>query len=174
MDPEPADLRLIVDEAKARFVAGDARNALKVDLAADLPLVMADQRRIVQVLSNLLANAARYSPDGSPVLVTAVREGLHVGISVSDQGKGIQPELLPELFRKYSRASGVDGSGLGLVICKGIVEAHGGRILAESEGPGLGARVHLHAAGGGAGRNFRPRTGPSRFPVGDADPRPGR
>ena len=140
VDPEPADLRLIVDEAKARFVAGDARNALNVDLAADLPLVMADQRRIVQVLSNLLANAARYSPDGSPVLVTAAREGVHVGISVSDQGKGIQPELLPELFRKYSRASGVDGSGLGLVICKGIVEAHGGRILAESEGPGLGAR----------------------------------
>ena len=139
--PEPADLRLIVDEAKARFVSGDARNALNVDLAADLPLVMADQRRIVQVLSNLLANAARYSPDGSPVLVTAAREGVHVGISVSDQGRGIQPELLPELFRKYSRASGVDGSGLGLVVCKGIVEAHGGRILAESEGPGLGARL---------------------------------
>ncbi len=140
VDPEPADLRLVVDEAKARFVTGDARNALKVDLAADLPLVMADQRRIVQVLSNLLANAARYSPDGSPVLVTAAREGVHVGISVSDQGRGIQPEVLPELFRKYSRASAVDGSGLGLVVCKGIVEAHGGRIRAESDGPGLGAR----------------------------------
>ena len=121
VDPEPADLRLILDEAKSRFVSGDARNALNVDLAADLPLVMADQRRIVQVLSNLPANAARYSADGSPVLMTAAREGLHVGISVSDQGKGIQPELLPELFRKYSRASGIDGSGLGLVVCKGIV-----------------------------------------------------
>ena len=140
VSPEPADLRHIVGEAKTRFESGDTRTALNVDLPADLPLVMADRRRIVQVLSNLQANAAGYSPDGSRVLVTAVREGVHVEVSVSDQGQGIQPEQLPKLFHKFSRAPGVDRSGLRLAVCRGIVEAHGGRISAESDGPGLGAR----------------------------------
>ncbi len=140
VDPEPANLRSLVDEASSRLVAGGAGNALEVELAADLPMVLADRLRIVQVLGNLLSNAAGYSPDGSPILVTAVRDGVHVAVSVADQGRGIPAELLPGLFRKFSRASGVDGSGLGLAICKGIVEAHGGRIWAESDGPGLGAR----------------------------------
>ncbi len=81
-------------------------------------------------LKQPLSNAAGYSPQGSPILVTAVRDGGHV--AVADRGRGIPAELLPELFRKFSRASGessasgVDGSGLGLAICKGIVEAQGG------------------------------------------------
>ena len=144
--PEPAELAALVEEAVSRFPAGDGRNPLTVELAEDLPLVLADKLRVVQVLGNLLANAAGYSPEGSPITVSAVREGVHVAVSVSDRGRGIPAELLPELFRKFSRghdagaASGVDGSGLGLAICKGIVEAHGGRIRAESDGPGLGAR----------------------------------
>ena len=140
VDPEPADLRLLVDEARRRFVAGGAGNAVDVELAEDLPPVMADRLRIVQVLSNLLSNAAGYSPEGSPIVLTATREAVHVAVSVADQGRGIAAELLPELFRKFSRASGAEGAGLGLAICKGIVEAHGGRIRAESDGPGLGAR----------------------------------
>ena len=146
VDPEPADLRLLVEEAGGLFRGADARNPLDVDLAADLPMVLADRLRIVQVLGNLLSNAAGYSPEGSPVLLTAVRDGVHVAVSVTDRGRGIPAELLPELFRKFSRASGsdhrsgVEGSGLGLAICKGIVEAHGGRIWAESDGPGLGAK----------------------------------
>ena len=146
VNPEPSELRLLVEEAESRFVAGGAGNALEVDLADDLPLVMADRRRVVQVLGNLLSNAAGYSPDGTPIAVTAVRDGVHVAVSVTDRGRGIPVELLPELFRKFSRASGegtasgIDGSGLGLAICRGIVESHGGRIWAESDGPGLGAR----------------------------------
>ncbi len=145
VDPEPSELRLLVEEARSRFVTGGAGNPLDVEMAADLPMVMADRRRIVQVLGNLLSNAAGYSPDGSPITVRAARDGVHVAVSVVDRGRGIPAELLPELFRKFSRASGaaatlgVDGSGLGLAICKGIVEAHGGRIWAESDGPGLGA-----------------------------------
>ena len=144
--PEPTDLRLLVEEARDRFRSGDARNPLDVELAADLPMVMADRRRIVQVLGNLLSNAAAYSPEGSPITVTAVRDGGHVAVSVADRGRGIPAELLPELFRKFSRASGatagpgIGGSGLGLAICRGIVETHGGRMRAESDGPGLGAR----------------------------------
>ncbi len=146
VDPEPADLRPLVDEAGGLFRSASARNPLDMDLAADLPMVMADRLRIVQVLGNLLSNAAGYSPEGSPVLLTAVRDGVHVAISVTDRGRGIPADLLPELFRKFTRASGrvatsgVDGSGLGLAICRGIVEAHGGRIWAESDGPGLGAK----------------------------------
>ena len=146
VDPEPSYLHPLVEEAGGRFRSADARNPLEVELAEDLPQVMADRRRIVQVLGNLLSNAAGYSPGGSPVLVTAVRDGVHVAVSVADRGSGIPAELLPELFRKFSRASGeatasgIDGSGLGLAICKGIVEAHGGRIWAESDGPGLGER----------------------------------
>ena len=146
VDPEPSDVRALVEEAGARFQSGDARNPLHVELAEYLPMVLADRRRVVQVLSNLFSNAAGYSPEGSPILVNAVRDGVHVAVSVSDRGRGIPAEMLPELFRKFSRgsdrdtASGVDRSGLGLAICKGIVEAHGGRIRAESDGPGLGAR----------------------------------
>ena len=146
VDPEPSELHPLVEEARSRFVTGGAGNPLDVEMVADLPMVMADRRRIVQVLGNLLSNAAGYSPDGSPILVTAARDGVHVAVSVADRGRGIPAELLPELFRKFSRASGevttfgADGSGLGLAICRGIVEAHGGRIWAESDGPGLGAR----------------------------------
>ena len=140
VDPEPADLRLLVDEAASRFAGGNAANALRVELAEDLPLVMADRRRIVQVLGNLLANAAAHSPDATPITLGAEREGVHVAVSVADEGRGIPAELLPKLFRRFSPGSAGDGPGLGLSICKGIVEAHGGRIRAESGGPGLGAR----------------------------------
>ena len=98
------------------------------------------------MLSNLLSNAARHSHEASAIGVSAVREGYHVAVSVTDEGRGIAAERLPHLFRKFSRIDGEDrrrdiaGSGLGLAICKGIVEAHGGRIWAESDGPGLGAR----------------------------------
>ena len=144
--PEPSDVYGLVDEARRRFVgAGDMDN-LQIELAPDLPLVMADKRRIVQVLSNLLSNAAGYSRERATIRVAAVQEGVDVAVSVTDEGRGIPAEQMPQLFRKFYRVqgadggSGIDGSGLGLAICKGIVEAHGGRIWAESDGPGLGAR----------------------------------
>ena len=107
---------------------------------------MADRQRVAQVLSNLLANAVRYSPDGAPVMINVWRSDIHVAFSITDQGKGLSADLLPRLFKKFTRIDGGDmgggvvGSGLGLAICKGIVEAHGGRIWAESEGLGRGAR----------------------------------
>ena len=144
--PAPADVATLVDEARSRFQSGGGRNNLRIDLSPELPLVMADGRRIIQVLNNLLSNAARHSHEASAIGVAAVREGYHVVVSVTDEGRGIAAERLPHLFRKFSRLEGEDrrrdiaGSGLGLAICKGIVEAHGGRIWAESDGPGLGAR----------------------------------
>ena len=146
VNPEPTEVASLVDRARNTFLSGGGRNNLDLDLALDMPPVMADRQRIVQVLSNLLSNAARYSPAASVIQVTAVRDGLHVVVSVVDEGTGIPAEQLPHLFRKFSRTHGAageretGGSGLGLAICKGIVEAHGGRIWAESDGVGQGAR----------------------------------
>ena len=144
--PEPAEVAVLVDRARSTFSSAGGRNNLAIDIPPDLPLVMADRRRIVQVVGNLLSNAAKHSSESSVITVTVVREDVHVAVSVADEGRGIPSERLPYLFRKFTRTdgddlgSGVAGSGLGLAICKGIVEAHGGRIWAESEGPGMGAR----------------------------------
>ena len=142
--PRPSGLAALVDRARNTFLSGGGRHTIAIDLPSDLPPVMVDRRRIVQVLNNLFANAARYSPVSSPVLVEAVRDGVHVAVSVTDQGRGIPPERLPHLFRKHAGGDGKPGGvryGLGLAICKGLVEAHGGRIRAENGGPGQGARI---------------------------------
>ncbi|MDE0075607.1 MAG: ATP-binding protein [Gammaproteobacteria bacterium] len=142
VSPEPSDVAPLVDVARRSFVSGGGRHRVAADLPEDLPRVMADRERGVQVLSNLFSNAARHSASSSPIRVSARRDGGHVAISVSDQGRGIAPEQLPHLFRKHSGGDGGTrgpGSGLGLAICKGLVEAHGGRIRAESAGPGRGS-----------------------------------
>ena len=142
--PELSELAALVDRARNTFLSGGARHTVLIDLPPDLPPVMADRRRIVQVLNNLLANAARHSPESAPIRVAAERHGIHIAVSVSDEGKGVAPELLPRLFQKYTGTAGgeraIAGTGLGLVICKGLVEAHGGRVCAESAGAGQGAR----------------------------------
>ena len=143
VDPGPVDLTGLLDEAKSTFRSGGGRNGLRIDLAPELPLIMADRHRIVQVLGNLLSTASRNSEEGSPIRISAVREDFHVAVSVTDSGRGVPAEQLPYLFRKFFRVEGEDragDTGLGLAICKGIVEAHGGRIWAESDGPGLGSR----------------------------------
>ena len=140
---EPAEVVALVDRARSGFTSSGGKNNLAIDVEPDLPLVMADRRRIVQVLGNLLSNAARNSSESSAIRVSAVRDGVHVVFSVTDEGRGIPAERLPDLFRKFSRGQSEDQAGetgLGLAICKGIVEAHGGRIWAESDGPGMGAR----------------------------------
>ena len=159
--PEPVDVASLVDGARNTFLSGGGRHALRIDLPPDLPRVMADRRRIVQVLNNLFSNAARHSPPTSPILVAAAPDGVHVAISVSDEGQGMPPEQLPHLFRKHAGVAGGDrgrraaGHGLGLAICKGLVEAHGGRIRADSEGPGRGTQftftIPVAEAGGDLG-----------------------
>ena len=140
--PEPTDLAVLTGEAGSNFhISGNSHN-LRVEIPSDLPWVMADRSRIVQVLDNLLTNAARHSPETSTIRVSAAPGDLHVSVSVSDDGRGIPAESLPHLFRKFSRLESEEqggDTGLGLAVCKGIVEAHGGRIWAESDGPGLGA-----------------------------------
>lgn len=143
--PEPTEVTALVEQSKREFVGGGGRNNVQVDLSPDLPWVMADRRRVVQVIVNLLSNAAQYSHESLPIRVTAAQEGFFVAFSVVDEGRGLSDDDLPNLFRKFSQMSagererGISGSGLGLAICRGIVEAHGGRIWAESEGLGSGS-----------------------------------
>ncbi len=149
VSPKPEDPVLLVDEARNVFLNSGAENNLHMQAAPNLPLVMADRLRIVQVLGNLLSNAARHSQPSSDIEITAEQWDLHVAISVVDHGKGVSEERLPNLFRKFTgiegdqQGSDLGGSGLGLAICKGIMEAHGGRIWAESGGEGLGARFTI-------------------------------
>ncbi len=144
--PEPSDVAVMVDEARSLFLSTGRRHGIRIEIAPGLPQVMTDKRRIVQVLSNLFSNAARFSDEESMIKVSAAQEGFQVAVSVTDEGRGIPAERLPHLFRRSYRINNKDGhgdhegSGLGLAICRGIVEAHGGRIWAESGGLGLGAR----------------------------------
>ena len=178
VDPEPFEVAALVDRARTTFLSGGARHAVAIDLPPTLPPVKADRERIVQVLSNLLSNAARHSAESSPIRVEAARDGAHVAVSVSDRGRGVPPEMLGQLFRKHVALEGGDteggiaASGLGLAICKGLVEAHGGRIRAESAGLGQGARFTftLPVAEGEAAR-AKARPAVKRVP-GDAPPKP--
>ena len=143
LSTEPAELVVMVDKARNMLFGGGRQNPVQIDLPPDLPRVRADQQRIVQVILNLLTNAARHSPDSATIKVEAEQKSVYVEVSVIDEGTGIPTEQLTHLFRKYVRSGSEDrgvGAGLGLAICKGLVEAHGGRIWAESEGKGLGTR----------------------------------
>ena len=162
--PEPTDVKDLVEQARSAFLRGGAMNSIDLDLPQDLPRVGADRQRMAQVLNNLFSNASKYSPDWSAIRVSASVEDVYVAISVSDEGRGVPVERLSHLFRKFSRIDSEDlgqhvgGDGLGLAICRGIVEAHGGRIRAESGGQGLGTQftftiptVHEAANGSAAG-----------------------
>ena len=150
LTPEPTDLAALVDQARASFLEGEAGHRVEVDLSPDLPRVAADRQRTLQVLERLMSNAAGYSLEDTTIVVSARREDPHVAVCVADQGRGIPALPLPLLFSRLSRREAGDGGGrsgtgnrgepLGLAVCRGIVEAHGGRIWVERDGPGLGYR----------------------------------
>jgi two-component system sensor histidine kinase KdpD len=125
-----------------------ASHPVEASLAGDLPLVPIDELLIEQVFINLLENAARHTPPGTPISVRAWVEGDVVVVEVADRGPGIPLVEREDVFRKFYRSAGADdkgrtgGSGLGLTICRGIVTAHGGRIWVD-EHPGGGAAFRL-------------------------------
>ena len=104
--PEPSEVAALVDQARGTFISGGGRHTVRIDLPPDLPRVMADRQRLVQVLNNLLANAARHAPESAPIRIAAEREGLQVAVSVADEGRGIAPDQLGQLFRKYTTPPG--------------------------------------------------------------------
>jgi signal transduction histidine kinase len=116
------------------------QHALRTEVGAGLPRVLADRDRVLQVFSNLLGNALKFTPRGGLVEMGAALEGTHVCFWVRDSGPGIPPEHQPRVFDRFWQEDAHDkrGAGLGLAICKGLVEAHGGRIWVEST-PDAGA-----------------------------------
>lgn len=137
IDPEPLLLPRLVQRAVEKVRLRTDRHRFVLSFPREFPIVYADEQRIDQVLSNLLDNAIKYSPDGGLVVVRGQIRPDEVVVSVADQGIGIAPEHLSKLFERYFRAGtgrrpGVVGTGLGLPISDAIIRAHGGRIWAES------------------------------------------
>jgi signal transduction histidine kinase len=145
LEREPIPLRPLVRRVVSEIEVARPGKGVEVSnqVPEDLPPVLADRERIHQVLYNLLDNAVRFTPPGGAVTVSARRENGAFEVRVADTGPGIAPEHLPRLFERFYRVDPArsregGGTGIGLAIARSVVEAHGGRIRAESR-PGEGA-----------------------------------
>ena len=141
---QPTDLGEVVRRAVRDFAVAQPGRDVRTLVPDDLPAVSADGGRLAQVVGNLLSNAAKFSPANGPIEVTLAVDGERVSVRVRDEGRGVSSDEALRLFQKFSRLPGeagsnVTGHGLGLAICRGIVEAHGGRIWVESDGHGHGS-----------------------------------
>ena len=141
-----------VAAAEPAYASKDVR--LETLVSGRLPKLAVDPDRIGEVLGNLLDNALRHTPQGGSVEIRAERHGGDVALTIADTGEGIAPEHLDRVFERFYRVDSGrtrdrGGSGIGLAIARALVEAHGGRVHAESDGPGMGARfvVSLPAEG---------------------------
>jgi len=142
--PAPTDMDALLHEAIAPFQGQAASQGvgLSVDVAAGTPAASLDAGRIRQVLTNLLANALRYTRAGGSVRLSGSQRDGSVIVEVQDTGAGIPPEDLPHVFERFYRSTDSGGMGLGLAIARDLVEAHGGRLTASSE-PGRGTTMRM-------------------------------
>ena len=134
------DLSVLIDEVLGRLRPLTRRHKVVVDIPEDLAPVALSYVEIDQVLSNLIENATKYAPAGTEIRVSARRQGDEVRVEVSDQGPGIPPSALSRIFEPFYRVSRgrsqPKGTGVGLAVVKGLVEAHGGRIWVENRPEG--------------------------------------
>ncbi len=130
---DPADIILSAIESQQALAAG-ASVIIATDLSPELPGVEADEERLLEVLENLVGNAIKFTSRGGSIVVGAARRDKEILFWVKDSGSGIAADELPHIFDRFWQAKKTQrrGTGLGLTICKGIVESHGGRIWAES------------------------------------------
>ncbi len=146
IDPRSVTVALLVDETMEmlRPLAAAASLELVTDLAPELPRVRADSGRILQVFSNLVGNAIKFTPAGGCITIGAAPSDAEVRFAIADTGPGIAAEQLPHVFGQFWQGTRGDrrGIGLGLAIAKGLVEAHGGRIWVESQ-VGEGSRFYF-------------------------------
>lgn len=136
----------VVERLRPQFL--DKNIAGAVTMPPTPPEILVDEDRISQVLLNVLGNALQYTPSGGAVSINARQEGPFVRLSIADTGAGIAPEHLSHVFERFyrvdkSRSRAGGGTGIGLTIAKHIVDAHGGRMWAESEGAGRGATFYF-------------------------------
>jgi signal transduction histidine kinase len=146
VDPVAVEVKTLVSEVmdSATTLAGAAQIKVTSDFNEPLPSVASDRERVLQVFTNLIGNAIKFTPKGGQITIRATHEGGEVRFTVADTGPGIPREHLDHVFDRYWQAKSTAklGTGLGLSIAKGIVEAHGGRIWAESP-PGRGAEFNF-------------------------------
>jgi PAS domain S-box-containing protein len=159
IQPKPVDLNSLVREVIDRARASSDNHSLRTDLDEALPIINADPDRLIQVISNLVSNAIKYSPDGGEVTISTAAGNGQVHVAVKDQGVGIPPEFIGRVFGRYerfenSKTSKVVGTGLGLAISRQIIELHGGKIWVESKvgsGSTFQFTVPQQIGAGGAG-----------------------
>ena len=144
--PAPGDARELVQQTLEAF--GPAASAKGIALTAEVSdnevFAAFDHDRIFQVLANVVSNALKFTPEGGRIQVRAETDRGVLHFSVTDTGAGVAPEVLGRMFERFWRGSGSDrsGFGLGLFIARSLVEAHGGRIWAESDGAS-GTTIHF-------------------------------
>jgi signal transduction histidine kinase len=142
LSQEEVDMQRLCDRAYATFTEEARRRAIDFRHEASAqPVILADGDRVLQIITNLLANAFRWTPDGGRIELDLHAENGAVGVSVEDTGPGIEPEDQERIFRAFWSRDG-SGTGLGLAIARELAEAHGGRIELEST-PGRGSRFEL-------------------------------
>jgi len=141
---EPTDLAILAADVATAFEVAAGTAGIEIDANVDdsLPLLDIDPVRIREVISNLVSNAIRHTPRGGTIRISGTLDGDVVELVVSDTGSGIEPDLLPHVFERFSRSASTGGSGLGLAIARGLVELHGGAIAASSA-PGSGTRIQV-------------------------------
>jgi signal transduction histidine kinase len=146
INARPVEVAPMVREAVSMLAPIAEQQGLRLDAVVGdgLQQLVADEGRVIQVLSNLVGNAVKFTPAGGTITIRAEDAPGGVRFSVSDTGVGMTPEQLSKLFGQFWQANPADrrGIGLGLSIAKGIVEAHGGRIWVESQ-PGVGTTFHF-------------------------------
>jgi PAS domain S-box-containing protein len=143
---EPTDLATVVRNAieTSRPLIESARHQLAISISTDPLMLQADPVRIAQVIANLLNNAAKYTASGGQIWISARRDGEEAVVSVRDNGAGIPAEMLPRVFEMFAQVNRTlnrsqGGLGIGLTLARNLVELHGGRIEASSDGPGKGS-----------------------------------
>jgi PAS domain S-box-containing protein len=143
----PVALDNLANRLAEKFRTQSTTHTIEAVFPANFPTVSGDEQRLTQVLSNLVSNAIKYSPDGGKVTIAGRTSGGQVEIAVSDEGIGFSPEVEEQLFDRFYRVDNAltretQGAGLGLYIVRSIIDAHGGRIWARSQ-PGQGATFYF-------------------------------
>ena len=153
LERTPFDFQSLLQEfsSAAQTVTSKKHQRLKIDNFNESVWVIGDQARISQVLNNLISNASKYSPDETDITLTAALHSGRVEVAVVDEGIGVSPHNLDNVFTPFFRAENIEtqretGTGLGLTVVKALVELHGGQVEIESE-PGRGTSVNFWIPG---------------------------
>jgi len=137
LNKAPCNINEIIRETVSYFQISSPKNTFDITLPEESVELIVDKEKMRQVLENILTNAIKYSPEGGHIWVIGELTGEHYQVSVRDQGIGIAPDQIEKIFDKFYRVdvsnTGVPGIGLGMNIVKNLVEAHGGKVWAESE-----------------------------------------